>query len=153
MAVCKLKIILFLWMCLAVSSILAKPVVRYCDRKGNYAVKVEGVEMKPDPVLPGKEAIFSISASTAEGISGGKVLIYVSYFGIHVHSETIDLCKETSCPISSGNFVLSHKQTLPTFTPPGSYTLKMTMKGNSNQLLTCITFGFKIGFGASAYDS
>lgn len=47
-------------------------------------------------------------------------MIYVSYFGIHVHSETIDLCQETSCPISPGNFVLSHKQTLPSFTPPVS---------------------------------
>lgn len=56
-----------------------------------------------------------------EAISGGKVMIDVSYFGIHVHSETIDLCKETSCPISAGDFVLSHKQTLPIFTPPVSH--------------------------------
>lgn len=61
-----------------------------------------------------------ILCCAAEAISGGKVMIYVSYFGVHVHSETIDLCKETSCPISAGDFVLSHKQTLPSFTPPVS---------------------------------
>ncbi|XP_021861829.1 uncharacterized protein [Spinacia oleracea] len=152
MAICNLKVILFFWVCLAVPSILAKHVVKNCDKKANYAVKVKGVEMQPDPVVPGKEAVFSISASTVEAISGGKVMIDVSYFGIHVHSETIDLCKETSCPISAGDFVLSHKQTLPIFTPPGSYTLKLRIN-NSNQLLTCASFGFTIGFGGSAYDS
>lgn len=36
------------------------------DRKGNYAVKVSGVEMSPDPVVRGKPATFSISASTGK---------------------------------------------------------------------------------------
>ncbi|KMT04966.1 hypothetical protein BVRB_7g171300 [Beta vulgaris subsp. vulgaris] len=152
MSICKLKVILFFWVCLAVPSILAKP-VKYCDKKANYAVKVEGIEMHPDPVVPGKEAIFSISASSVGALPGGKVMIDVAYFGLHVHSETIDLCRETSCPVSAGDFVLSHKQTLPIFTPPGSYTLKMRMQDSNNHLLTCITFGFTIGFGTSVSES
>lgn len=113
-------------------------------------------------------------------LPGGKVMIDVAYFGLHVHSETIDLCRETSCPVSAGDFVLSHKQTLPIFTPPvsqcsfffllpvnnfyrhfynliliwqGSYTLKMRMQDSNNHLLTCITFGFTIGFGTSVSES
>ncbi|GMI92278.1 hypothetical protein like AT3G11780 [Hibiscus trionum] len=121
----------------------------YCDKKGNYAVKVKGVAISPNPVVRGQPATFAISASTGKAITGGKAVIDVSYFGIHIHQETHDLCEETSCPIAVGNFVLSHKQVLPGFTPPGSYTLKMTISGEGIQELTCISFKFKIGFGAS----
>lgn len=54
----------------------------------------------------------------AEAISGGKLVIDVSYFGWHIHSETHDLCAETSCPVSTGDFVVAHSQVLPGYTPP-----------------------------------
>lgn len=38
--------------------------VQYCDKQGNYAVKVTGVNISPNPVARGKPATFSISAST-----------------------------------------------------------------------------------------
>ncbi|KAL5575018.1 hypothetical protein UlMin_017679 [Ulmus minor] len=123
--------------------------VKYCDKKGNYAVKVQGVEISPNPVVSGQPATFNISASTGQAISGGKVVIEVAYFGIHVHTETHDLGEEISIPIAAGNFVLSHSQTLPGFTPPGSYVLKMTMEDNKSRVLTCISFNFKISFGSS----
>ncbi|KAL0664359.1 hypothetical protein Bca4012_101197 [Brassica carinata] len=44
-------------------------------------VKVEGVKISPEPVVSGKDAIFKISG---EDISGGRVVIKVSYFGFHV---------------------------------------------------------------------
>lgn len=59
-----------------------------------------------------------------QAISGGKVVIDVSYFGVHVHEETRDLCEEIPCPIAAGNFVLSHAQSLPGFTPPVSSPLQ-----------------------------
>lgn len=58
---------------------------------------------------------------TDKAISGGKLVIDVSYFGWHIHSETHDLCDETSCPVSTGDFVVAHSQVLPGFTPPVSY--------------------------------
>ncbi|XP_043722615.1 putative phosphatidylglycerol/phosphatidylinositol transfer protein DDB_G0282179 [Telopea speciosissima] len=126
--------------------------VHYCDRKGHYAVAVSEVEISPDPVVRGKPATFSIMASSGEAISGGKVVIDVSYFGVHIHKETHDLCEETSCPISGGDFVLSHSQVLPGYTPPGSYTLKMIMNDADRKELTCVTFGFHIGIGSSVAD-
>lgn len=47
-------------------------------------------------------------------------MIDVYYYGAHIHSETHDFCEETSCPVSSGDFMLSHSQSLPGFTPPVS---------------------------------
>ncbi|XP_077225902.1 uncharacterized protein LOC143859110 [Tasmannia lanceolata] len=133
-------------------SIQAKA-VRYCDKKTEYKVKVSGIEVSPDPVVSGKPATFSISASTDKTISGGKVVIDVSYFGVHVHSQTIDLCKETSCPVSAGDFLLSHSQSLPGFTPPGSYSLKMKIIGEEGHQLSCISFDFSISWGSSVADS
>ena len=61
---------------------------------------------------------------TGEAITDGKVVIEVSFLGIHVHTETHKLSEEISLPIAAGNFVLSHTQTLPGFTPPVSSTIE-----------------------------
>ncbi|EER93330.1 hypothetical protein BDA96_01G065900 [Sorghum bicolor] len=119
--------------------------VEYCKKGRDYPVKVSGVEVVPDPVVRGEPATFKISASTDKNITKGKLVIDVAYFIFHVHSETHNLCDETSCPVT-GEFVLASQQTLPSFTPPGSYTLTMKLQGDSNEELTCISFGFSIGF-------
>ncbi|KAI4310622.1 hypothetical protein MLD38_035588 [Melastoma candidum] len=122
--------------------------VSYCDQKTDYDVKVKGVEISPTPVARGQPATFSISATTGDSISGGKLVIEVSYFGWHVHSETHDLCDETSCPVTEGDFVIAHSQVL-----PGSYSLKMTMYDDKQKELMCISFDFKIGFASAFSDS
>ncbi|CAL1390506.1 unnamed protein product [Linum trigynum] len=126
--------------------------VKYCDAKANYAVKVEGIKITPDPVIAGKQANFAISASTAEAISGGQVLLEVYLLGFRVHSETRDLCEDISCPIAAGDFLLSHSQSLPGFTPPGSYTLRMTLKNSKKKQLTCVSFDFSISWWALVAD-
>ncbi|KAJ7971693.1 MD-2-related lipid recognition domain-containing protein / ML domain-containing protein [Quillaja saponaria] len=126
--------------------------VQYCDKKTEYDVKVKGVEISPNPISRGKPAFFSISATTGTTISGGKLVIDVSYFGWHIYTETHDLCGETSCPVSTGDFVVAHSEVLPGFTPPGSYSLKMKMYDRNNHQLTCIGFDFFIGFASSVAD-
>ncbi|CAN0923385.1 Putative phosphatidylglycerol/phosphatidylinositol transfer protein DDB_G0282179 [Linum grandiflorum] len=135
--------------CLLLPSALATK-VEYCDSKANYAVKVDGIKITPNPVKAGKPATFAISANTAEAISGGQVLLEVYLWGLNVHSETRDLCEDSSCPIAVGDFVLSHSQSLPGFTPPGTYTLKMTLKNSKEQQLTCVSFEFSISWWLAA---
>ncbi|ESR37305.1 hypothetical protein CICLE_v10029501mg [Citrus x clementina] len=146
------QLILFACFLLLVSSTQAIG-VKYCDKKKNYAVTIQQVKIIPDPVVTGKPATFNISAVTGQAVYGGKVVINVAYFGVPVHQETRDVCEEVSCPIAAGDFVLSHTQTLPSFTPPGSYTLKMTMEDKNNEELTCFSFNFKIGFHSLVSDS
>ncbi|XP_022141999.1 putative phosphatidylglycerol/phosphatidylinositol transfer protein DDB_G0282179 [Momordica charantia] len=119
----------------------------YCDKRGNYAVKVAALEVSPDPVKSGKPATFTVSASTDKVLSGGKFGVEVSLFGMHIHSEAHDLCEVTSCPVVPGKFSLAHSQSLPPFTPPGSYSVKILLKDNKNRQLTCINFKLKIVFG------
>jgi hypothetical protein len=119
--------------------------VEYCKKGRDYPVKVTGVEVIPDPVICGEPATFRISASTDKNISDGKLVIDVTYFFFHVQSETHNFCDGTSCP-ATGEFVLASEQMLPSFTPPGSYTITMSLLGDMNEELTCISFGFSIGF-------
>ncbi|XP_015900386.3 uncharacterized protein LOC107433603 [Ziziphus jujuba] len=151
MAQLKFMVPLLFSLCLILPLTLAND-VHYCDKKAEYDVKVKAVDISPYPIARGKPATFSISATTGEAISGGKLVIDVSYFGWHIHSESHDLCSETSCPVSTGDFVVSHSQVLPGFTPPGSYSLKMKMYDGKGNQLTCITFDFYIGFASSVAD-
>ena len=54
-------------------------------------------------------------------ISGGELVIDVSYFGFNVRTEKHNLCNETSCPVTAGDFEIAHSQVLPGYTPPVSY--------------------------------
>lgn len=47
-------------------------------------------------------------------------MIDVSYYWFGVYSETSDLCNKTSCPVTTGDFEISHSQSLPGVTPPVS---------------------------------
>ncbi|XP_028125934.1 MD-2-related lipid-recognition protein ROSY1-like isoform X3 [Camellia sinensis] len=115
----KLAIIFLFAACLSVHSIQATD-IKYCNKKTNYVVKVDDVEISPYPVSTGEPTTFTIKASTGQALTGGKMALDVSYFGVKVHSESHSICEKTSCPISVGKFVLSHTQTLPGITPPVS---------------------------------
>ncbi|KAJ3707241.1 hypothetical protein LUZ61_010946 [Rhynchospora tenuis] len=142
--------LLILSLLVLASSLVASAVsVEYCNKKANYVVSVNSVDIIPNPVIRGENAIFNISASTDKSITGGKLTIDVKYFFFNVDHETHDLCEETSCP-ATGNFAIAHQQVLPGYTPPGSYTITMKMEDSNGKELTCISFGFSIGFVADS---
>ncbi|KAM0024684.1 putative sterol transport protein NPC2 [Helianthus debilis subsp. tardiflorus] len=92
---------------------------------------------------------FMVSWNAETPISGGNLVIDVSYYFFGVYSETSDLCTKTSCPVTTGDFAISHSQSLPSVTPPGSYTLQMKLQDANKKELTCITFDFSIGWYSS----
>ncbi|KAJ6914522.1 hypothetical protein NC651_016711 [Populus alba x Populus x berolinensis] len=151
MAHCLMIVPLLISLCLIVPLIQASK-FQYCDNNKDYDVKVSGVKISPNPVKKGKPATFTISATTSESITDGKMRVDVRYFGFPVYSQDHDLCEETSCPVTSGNFVVSHTEELPGFTPPGSYSLTMKMINGESRELTCISFGFRIGSASSVSD-
>ncbi|KAM1093607.1 hypothetical protein ACFX13_008834 [Malus domestica] len=92
-----IPLIILIYLCLVAPLIHAKD-VNYCDKKADYDVKVSAVVINLYPVASGKLASFSISATAGASISGGKLVIEVSYFGWHIHSETHDLCPRNILP-------------------------------------------------------
>lgn len=120
----------------------AKPV--YCDLDKNLPVKVQSMDIDPNPVVRGKPATFTISATSNRTIAGGKISIDVLFYGLIVYTESHDLCTQTTCPIKQGSFVLTNSQSLPGFTPAGDYRLRLKMKDAVDKVLTCVYFNFKI---------
>nr|VDC72840.1 unnamed protein product [Brassica rapa] len=154
---------------LCISTIVRATDVKYCNDNEQYQVKVQGVDISPYPIARGEPVTFSLASNTDNVISKGKLVIEVSYFGWHIHSETHDLCDETNCPVAIGDFLVAHSQVMPGYTPPahlnfmlfylyynktnrlGPYSLKMKMLEGHKEL-TCIKFSFDIGFGSSVAD-
>lgn len=124
----------------------AKPV--YCDLDKNFPVKVQSMDIDPNPVVRGKPATFTISAISNRAITGGKVGIDVLFYGLIVYTESHDLCTETTCPVKQGSFVLKNSQSLPGFTLAGDYRLRMKIKDADDKVLTCVYFNFKIVHGS-----
>ncbi|CAH8312671.1 unnamed protein product [Eruca vesicaria subsp. sativa] len=144
--------ILPLLLLLVFSTIVLATDVHYCEENAEYEVKVKEVNISPNPIARGEPATFTISATTGRGITGGKLVIEVTYFGWHIHSETRDLCDETTCPVETGDFLVAHSQVLPGYTPPGSYSLQMKMLDAQKKELTCIKFSIDIGSVPSVAD-
>ncbi|GLJ31299.1 hypothetical protein SUGI_0627840 [Cryptomeria japonica] len=117
---------------------------QYCGSEEDYLVKVDSVDIDPNPVVRGETATFSINAISEDSISGGKLTIEVFFFGLRIHTEDHDLCTKTACPVKEGSFVITHAQSLPGFTPPGSYRLRVKLTDVDNKLLTCVYVQFSI---------
>lgn len=49
---------------------------------------------------------------------------------MHVHQETRELCEESSCPVSAGDFVVSHGQVLTAYAPPVSHIFNFAESGS-----------------------
>jgi len=99
-------------------------VILFCICTMYHTSMVVWFKIEMDGVLVNKKIPFFSLIQTfndsGKALSGGKLAIDVSYFGWHIHSETHDLCGETTCPVSVGDFVIAHSQVLPGFTLPVS---------------------------------
>ncbi|XP_057441663.1 uncharacterized protein LOC130733465 isoform X2 [Lotus japonicus] len=104
--------------------------LKYCDKNADYAVKVSGVEILPDPVVRGVPFTFKIAAYTGEPIPSGDLLYEISYAGIEGEPATFlhDLCEEAPCPVPAGHFKLVHTELLPSVTPPLSLSLSLSLE-------------------------
>ncbi|MED6169574.1 hypothetical protein PIB30_022514 [Stylosanthes scabra] len=146
---------ILLLLCFSFSTILLQAqaeTVKYCEKSANYVVKVSDVEILPDPVVKGEPFTFKISAYSPETIPNGDLVYEISYAGAEGAPPAIfhhDLCEEAPCPLPAGHFTLTHTELLPSYTPSGTYHVKLTFKDYKDNQLTCITFPFKIGSESS----
>ncbi len=106
-------------------------------------LKVTNVIFTPNPVTKGQNFTLDIY-TTGVAVTGGTFSIDVYFSGIKVFSDNLDLCEETSCPISAGVGKISHSQSLPPVTPSGSYAIKATGKDLSGNSLVCADIKFDV---------
>jgi len=115
-----------------------------CDEHANYDIMVKNVSINPDPVVSGEEMTFVVPAYSEKEITGGSVVVSVSFHGITVHTEQSNICDKAQCPIAPGVFVLDNTQVLPGITPPGSYKIKLQFLGEEGEQLACANINFSI---------
>ena len=84
-----------------------------------------------------------------QAIPGGQLQLSVMWRGWRVHTETMDLCASTACPIAAGPLTIANTQRLPSIAPPGQYSIRLEASGGggaagSNPSLMCIQMHFDI---------
>ncbi|XP_057837791.2 uncharacterized protein LOC131047992 isoform X1 [Cryptomeria japonica] len=121
-----------------------------CGTKRKYSVWVHSVTLNPDPIQKDKQATFTLSAISRRNVTiyGGKSDILITWVGLKVYSETVDLCSMTSCPIKQGNFTLTYTENWPRFGHFVDYhKLELQMLDEHSTELTCIDISFHINGG------
>jgi cathepsin B len=103
----------------------------------------------PGTLTPGQPISISFSGTLSEQLTGGNVVISVTFLGITVFSKTYDLCKlvsegGSSCPVAAGPLSISKQETMPSGAPRGTYQGKVVVHDQSGSEVTCIEFGVKI---------
>mmetsp|Transcript_6120 Transcript_6120/g.17089 ORF Transcript_6120/g.17089 Transcript_6120/m.17089 type:complete len:169 (-) Transcript_6120:173-679(-) len=100
------------------------------------------VQILPDPPVTGEDITFNIWGTTDQDVKGGVINIDIGYMGIHLYTETKDLCAKTACPIPANKELeLVYVEKLPAFIPPGSYDVTITVTsvgGAENLQLFCM---------------
>lgn len=115
---------------------------KYCD--GDWEAKIANATVIPDPARAGKDINVMISGEIGRVVEGGELDITVLFHKIPVYKETDNLCDRLDACPANGPFVVDAKQSLPSFTLPGKYQLKVTAKDDEDKKLVCMLLDLEI---------
>jgi hypothetical protein len=87
---------------------------------------------------------FATTCHVGREVEGGELDITVLFHKIPVYKETDDLCDRLDACPANGPFVVNAKQSLPSFTLPGKYQLKVTAKDDQDAELVCMILDLEI---------
>ncbi|UNI21909.1 Phosphatidylglycerol/phosphatidylinositol transfer protein [Purpureocillium takamizusanense] len=122
---------------------------------GNDIVKIEKVDLSPNPPAAGKELVIEASGIVNETIEkGAYVLLTVKYGLIRLVNTKADLCEQIGnvdlkCPLEKGKMVIRKTVDLPKEIPPGTYSVLADVYTANDKKITCLTatVTFKVGNG------
>ncbi|KAK7415323.1 Phosphatidylglycerol/phosphatidylinositol transfer protein [Neonectria punicea] len=108
-------------------------------------IKIDSVDLSPNPPQPGKELIIKASGTVKQTIEeGAYVLLTVKYGLIRLISTKADLCEQIGnvdleCPVKAGKLEISKSVDLPAEIPPGKYTVLADVFTAEDVQITCLT--------------
>lgn len=125
-----------------------------CDGEhGDDIVKIESVDLIPNPPAPGKELVIKASGIIFETIEqGAYVLLTVKYGLIQLVKTKADLCEQIGnvdleCPLDKGKMVITKSVDLPKEIPPGTYHVAADVYTANDKKITCLTASVKFNIG------
>ncbi|KAL0933214.1 phosphatidylglycerol phosphatidylinositol transfer protein [Colletotrichum truncatum] len=117
-----------------------------CDKDHNSdIVKIDSVDLSPNPPQAGKELVIKASGTVKENIEqGAYVLLQVKYGLIRLISTKADLCDQIEnvdleCPIEKGALSIVKSVELPNEIPSGKYTVLADVYTADDKPITCLT--------------
>ena len=116
---------------------------------GSGAFDIATVELRPDPAKAGTVVEVDIAATLASdaGTSEGSIQASISYLGTPIFTETLDLCKVTTCPVAAGDGVkISYAKEIPLFIPVGEFVMELKAVNGSTtkEPLFCVAVDFHV---------
>ncbi|RAL16413.1 ML domain-containing protein [Aspergillus homomorphus CBS 101889] len=118
--------------------------LEYCANPSDDVLKIEKVDLSPNPPLPGRTLTIEASGTLKQPVEqGAYVLIEVKYGLITLIRQKVDLCEQLSnvdleCPLDKGDLVLRKQVDLPSQIPPGKYTVHADVQSVNDKRITCL---------------
>ncbi|KAF4947494.1 hypothetical protein FSARC_13957 [Fusarium sarcochroum] len=108
-------------------------------------VKIEKVDLAPNPPKAGQELLIKAKGSVKQKIEeGAYVLLTVKYGLIRLISTKADLCEQIGnvdlkCPVEAGDIEVTKSVDLPAEIPSGKYTVLADVFTVDDVQITCLT--------------
>lgn len=130
--------------------------LQFCDKDhSDDSVKIERVDLLPNPPKAGEDLVIKASGTVKEDIKeGAYVLLQVKYGLIRLISTKADLCEQIGnvdleCPIEKGKLSITKTVSLPAEIPPGKYTVFADVYSVDDEPITCLTATVAFSRGSS----
>ncbi|KAI0840895.1 phosphatidylglycerol/phosphatidylinositol transfer protein [Hypoxylon sp. FL0890] len=128
--------------------------LEFCDTDhSNDIVKIESVDLLPNPPETGAELVIRATGTVFETIENGAyVNLVVKYGLIRLISTKADLCEQIKnvdleCPIEKGVLSLTKSVEIPKEVPPGTYNVYAEVVNHDEKPITCLQATVKFGGG------
>jgi len=117
-----------------------------CSSPGAH-LTVTNVTLISDPPVRGKDETVKLVGTVDETVSGGSVVLTITYLGIQVFSHTYAICDVIACPYAAGSVTASliiPGTAIPPVSPAGNYVGKAILTDQVNAQLACVQVQFTL---------
>ncbi|KAI8633372.1 phosphatidylinositol transfer protein [Xylariaceae sp. FL1651] len=126
--------------------------LEFCDASHDQdIVKIESVDLLPNPPESGAELVIRATGTVFERIEeGAYVKLVVKYGLIRLIAQTVDLCEQVQnvdlkCPIEKGILSITKAVDIPKEVPPGTYNVFADVYNADDTPMTCLQASVKFG--------
>jgi len=115
----------------------------YCGERKDDILRLDYVDISPNPPQPGGTLKITASGVTSEAIvEGAYVSLDVRYGYVKLLQKQVDLCENAgeinlSCPLEQGGLSVMKEVDLPKAIPPGKYTVVADVYTVDHRPITC----------------
>lgn len=116
----------------------------FCADPKDYILKVDYVDLTPNPPLPGQKLTIVANGTFTKDIEpGATVFLQVKYGLITLIKQEADLCDnlpkiDITCPVKEGVLSLKKEVDIPKQVPPGKYTVLADVNTVDKEKVACM---------------